>query len=299
MRSLTTSPKTRRRPTRPPSETPPASAADVPSLNAVDVPDAPSLDVVRDTTTDVTTDLSADAPSMDASDVTVDTPVVDTPAVDAPVIDAPAELRCPTTFRYTPPAGRTVSRVEVTGEWSMWSNPGAAMRADEHGGYTVDLSLAPGLHAYKLLIDGNWELDPDAARRKYVGGLEKLGRARARLPTADAHARHERRDARLDGQRRLSRGGLDQAGRRRGGRRSRDGARDARPQRELARAHGRDLRRRDGPRDARSDGPRRRQVHRHRHRFRSRGTRRGAAAPRVLGRGQRPSPGRARRSTWR
>ncbi len=159
----------------PTSETPPADAADVPSLDAVDVPDAPSLDVVRDTTTDVTTDLSADAPSMDASDVTVDTPVVDTPAVDAPVIDAPAELRCPTTFRYTPPAGRTVSRVEVTGEWSMWSNPGAAMRADGRGGYTVDLSLAPGLHAYKLLIDGNWELDPDAARRKYVGGLENSG----------------------------------------------------------------------------------------------------------------------------
>jgi hypothetical protein len=135
-----------------------AAPLDAPSPDRT-APDAPSPDAAVDATLDAT----LDAPDGTAPDVT---------APDA-VADAPdAGLRCPVTFRYRPPTGRAVSRVEVTGEWNAFANPGVAMRADGRGGYAVDVALAPGLHAYKLLVDGAWELDPDGARRKYLDGVE-------------------------------------------------------------------------------------------------------------------------------
>jgi len=138
-----------------------------------------------DVTTDAGSDVSAplDAPPDTQSppmDVSIDTPGMDAPR-DVPVGDT----RCPTTFRYRPPSGRTVSRVEVTGEWNSWANPGVSLRADGSGGWTVETPLPPGLHGYKLLLDGNWEIDPGARRRKYVGGVENSAVlvADCRLPT--------------------------------------------------------------------------------------------------------------------
>ncbi len=144
------------------------------SLDDVKQPDV-ARDAPRDAPSPDTSSLDAPSPDapFDAPDVTA--PDVTAPDVTAPdvVADAPdAGLRCPVTFRYQPPAGRAVSRVEVTGEWNAFANPGVAMRADGRGGYSVDVALAPGLHAYKLLIDGAWELDPDGARRKYLDGVE-------------------------------------------------------------------------------------------------------------------------------
>ncbi len=89
--------------------------------------------------------------------------------------DVPADLRCPVPFVFRVPAGRTINRVEVTGEWNGWSNPGVALASDGAGAFRGDVAIPPGFHGYKLLIDGEWQLDPDAARRKYVGGVENSG----------------------------------------------------------------------------------------------------------------------------
>lgn len=87
----------------------------------------------------------------------------------------PSDLRCPVTVTYRVPAGRTVSRVEVAGEWNGWMQPGAALSSDGAGRYRTTLQIAPGFYGYKLIVDGDWQLDPDGPRRKYVDGTENSG----------------------------------------------------------------------------------------------------------------------------
>jgi glycosidase len=91
------------------------------------------------------------------------------------MMDASANVRCPVAFAYRVPAGANVTRVEVTGEWNGWANPGVALTQDGSGVFRGDVAIPPGFHGYKLLINGEWQLDPDAARRKYVGGVENSG----------------------------------------------------------------------------------------------------------------------------
>ncbi len=111
------------------------------------------------------------------ADATMDGAVAMDALADVATADSapPADLRCPTTFVYQPPSGRTVSRVEVTGEWNGWANPGVSLRADGSGAFRGEVPIPPGFFGYKLLIDGAWELDPTARRRKYVDGLENSG----------------------------------------------------------------------------------------------------------------------------
>lgn len=81
------------------------------------------------------------------------------------------ERSCETEFRYTP--GGAVSTVQLAGEWD-WASP-EDMVPDGQGSYVLAKTLAPGVHAYKLIVDGNWILDPDNAYRKYHGGTENSG----------------------------------------------------------------------------------------------------------------------------
>src|SRR5262249_5066559 len=77
--------------------------------------------------------------------------------LDAP--DAPSEIGpCTTTFTFAP-AGRAVKSVAVTGEWNGFAQSGVAMSADSAGVYSVSVPLQQGLVAYKLVIDGAFELD--------------------------------------------------------------------------------------------------------------------------------------------
>lgn len=116
-----------------------------------------------------------DAPERPDVPATTDVVTADAPVpVDVAVADA-GGLRCPTVFRVPAFTGRAVSRVEVTGEWSGWSNPGAALQRGSDGAWTGTVNIPPGLYGYKLLVDGGWELDPAARRRKYVGGVENSG----------------------------------------------------------------------------------------------------------------------------
>ena len=105
---------------------------------------------------------------------------VDASAVDASVSTSP----CVTTFRFVPPAGTTAHAVSVTGEWNAFANPGVAMTGpDASGAFTAQVQLSPGLTAYKFLVDGTWELDPNEHWQKYVGGV-----ANSAVQVASCHA---------------------------------------------------------------------------------------------------------------
>ncbi len=56
---------------------------------------------------------------------------------------------------------------------------------DATGAFTARVKLEPGVVGYKLLLDGNYELDPEARLRKYVGGVENsaVRIASCKLPT--------------------------------------------------------------------------------------------------------------------
>ncbi len=89
-----------------------------------------------------------------------------------PPVDVDAGA-CTTTFRYVPAAGTIPKSVSVAGEWDGFQSPGAVMTGpDGSGAFTAKVPLSPGLYAYKLVVDGNWQFDPASTTRKFVGGTE-------------------------------------------------------------------------------------------------------------------------------
>lgn len=89
------------------------------------------------------------------------------PAGEEPAVTGP----CLTRFTYRA-QGAEPRSVEVSGEWSQFARPGAAMVRGADGQWSVDAELPKGLHGYKLVVDGQWQLDPGTGLRKYVGGVE-------------------------------------------------------------------------------------------------------------------------------
>ena len=89
-----------------------------------------------------------------------------------------AQRDCTLTVRYTGNA----TTVQIAGEFNAWQP--LTMDA-KNGGFETTLApssaLAGGaLSAYKLIVDGNWILDPNARFRKIVGGQMNSG---LELPT--------------------------------------------------------------------------------------------------------------------
>jgi glycosidase len=121
-------------------------------------------------------DTGPTGPHHDASGPVGDaaTPFDASPAdVSADVHYDVSAAACATTFTYTPPPGNSVSTVAVTGEWSSFATPGNAMTGpDANGTYSTTVPLSPGLVGYKLLVGGQFILDPGARWQKYVGGVE-------------------------------------------------------------------------------------------------------------------------------
>ena len=77
---------------------------------------------------------------------------------------------CVTTFSFVPPPGTSVQTLSVTGEWNQWAQPGVPMVGpDLNGAYSAQVALAPGMVAYKLLLNGQWLIDPGAWLRKFTG----------------------------------------------------------------------------------------------------------------------------------
>jgi len=90
---------------------------------------------------------------------------------DGDVDDVAPDGPCTATFRYVP-SGSAPKTVAVTGEWNGFAKPGVTLAPDPKGGFAATVELPPGLVGYKLLVDGEYRIDPEARLRKYVGGVE-------------------------------------------------------------------------------------------------------------------------------
>jgi 1,4-alpha-glucan branching enzyme len=71
------------------------------------------------------------------------------------------------TFKY---AGATAKVVGVAGEFSNWSE--LPMTKDDSGTWSRTVHLKPGYYGYKLVVDGEWVLDPVNSARKQVNDIE-------------------------------------------------------------------------------------------------------------------------------
>jgi 1,4-alpha-glucan branching enzyme len=67
-------------------------------------------------------------------------------------------------FVYTPVA--PIKKVCVVGEFNGWDPSARRLaRSPKDGTYRARLSLAPGRYEYKLVVDGEWIVDADAAEQ--------------------------------------------------------------------------------------------------------------------------------------
>ena len=67
------------------------------------------------------------------------------------------------TFHFMPLAGQTPRDVHVAGDFNQWS-PTATPLSPAGGEFTATVPLSPGLHPYKLVVDGHWITDPAGDR---------------------------------------------------------------------------------------------------------------------------------------
>lgn len=72
----------------------------------------------------------------------------------------PLHRRIP--FSVTAPRA---AKVAVTGDFTQWSQDGIPLRKASNGQWGTVLSLPPGDHQYRLLIDGEWCDDPMAKKQ--------------------------------------------------------------------------------------------------------------------------------------
>ncbi len=58
---------------------------------------------------------------------------------------------------------RPESVVYLVGTFNQWDPAANPMEPDGDGWHLASLTLSPGRHEYKFLIDGAWRLDPECA----------------------------------------------------------------------------------------------------------------------------------------
>jgi glycosidase len=77
---------------------------------------------------------------------------------------------CQTRFSYKPTGA--VTSVAIAGDWDWSTKEAMTLDGDT---YVLDKELSPGIHAYKLVVDDQWILDPVNQFRAYDGGVENSG----------------------------------------------------------------------------------------------------------------------------
>jgi glycosidase len=116
--------------------------------------------------------LGVDAPSAPGpeggSTATPGTPSGDASTEGGGPIDDAGPVPCTTTFRFTGNA----KDVKLAGEWDGFGKQIPMQGPDAQGAFTTSVELTQGLWAYKLVVDGSWQLDPESPLRKYSGGIE-------------------------------------------------------------------------------------------------------------------------------
>ncbi len=118
--------------------------------------------------------------------------------------DAALPGECTTRFRYVPPATDVIQIVRVTGEWNQFATNGPELTRMPDGSFQGDVALPPGRIGYKLLVDGQFILDPESPFHKFVGTPPEensaLDVADCRLPTLAALSTAPARSAAGQGQ---------------------------------------------------------------------------------------------------
>jgi 1,4-alpha-glucan branching enzyme len=66
------------------------------------------------------------------------------------------------TFRFSSP---TAMSVLLVGDFTHWQQRGIPMRKGKDGIWTAKVSLPPGKHTYRFLVDGDWRDDPECKLR--------------------------------------------------------------------------------------------------------------------------------------
>ena len=122
---------------------------------------------------DVTLDVSVPAPDAGPHDAERPPPQPDASSPPMLTLQALAPRSCDVTLRFAAPQGTRA--VLVAGDFTGWGNaPLAMVGPDAEGVFSRTLGpddgLAPGAtHAYKLIVDGQWQLDPSQRRQKFDG----------------------------------------------------------------------------------------------------------------------------------
>jgi 1,4-alpha-glucan branching enzyme len=71
------------------------------------------------------------------------------------------------TFKFTSPDAKTVS---IAGEFNNWSE--LPMTKGDSGSWSRTVHLKPGYYGYKLIVNGEWVLDPINTAHKLVNDIE-------------------------------------------------------------------------------------------------------------------------------
>jgi diguanylate cyclase (GGDEF)-like protein len=64
------------------------------------------------------------------------------------------------TFRFAPPAGQVVERVDIVGSFNGWDPQADPMAPQADGSFTGKVHLIPGTYEYKFVINDQWVPDP-------------------------------------------------------------------------------------------------------------------------------------------
>ena len=66
--------------------------------------------------------------------------------------------------------------VFVAGSFNDWDRRETPLQRDSFGDWSIELSLPPGEHRYRLIVDGNWRDDPSAPRMEAnsFGGFDAV-----------------------------------------------------------------------------------------------------------------------------
>jgi len=67
------------------------------------------------------------------------------------------------TFSYVAPEAQTVL---LAGDFTDWEKAAVSLKKDKTGAWKKTLSLPPGRYAYRLLVDGQWQDDPQCPTRE-------------------------------------------------------------------------------------------------------------------------------------
>ena len=57
------------------------------------------------------------------------------------------------------------SEVFLVGSFNDWDITGRPMKQDEKGTWKTTVSLEPGVHEYRFIVDGEWQDDPGCEER--------------------------------------------------------------------------------------------------------------------------------------